>query len=128
MPDTLQRKVITLYFSHGRIGNFVATAPLVLGHEVAGVIAEVGEEVTTLAPGDRVAVNPSRFCGTCARCREGRRNLCENIYFMGSASRTPHMQGGFATFFDAIPAQCAPINPPPTNAVDVPRATSDDVR
>lgn len=97
------------YFSHGRIGNFVATAPLVLGHEVAGVIAEVGEGVTTLAPGDRVAVNPSRWCGTCARCREGRRNLCENIYFMGSASRTPHMQGGFATFFDAIPAQCAPI-------------------
>ena len=34
---------------------------------------------------------------------EGRPNLCENIYFMGSASKTPHMQGGFATFFDATP-------------------------
>ena len=52
---------------------------------------------TGLKVGDRVAVNPSRWCGHCARCREGRPNLCENIYFMGSASKTPHMQGGFAS-------------------------------
>jgi L-idonate 5-dehydrogenase len=97
------------YFSHGRIGNFIATSPLVLGHEVAGTVEEVGEAVTGTAPGDRVAVNPSRWCGTCPRCREGRRNLCENIYFMGSASKTPHMQGGFATLFDAVPAQCIRI-------------------
>lgn len=97
------------YFSHGRIGNFVASAPLVLGHEVSGTIEAVGPRVQELAPGQRVAVNPSRWCGECARCREGRPNLCENIYFMGSASKTPHMQGGFATLFDAVPAQCVPI-------------------
>jgi L-idonate 5-dehydrogenase len=97
------------YFRHGRIGNFVATAPLVLGHEVAGVVEAVGEGVTGVAPGARVAVNPSRWCGHCDRCREGRQNLCENIFFMGSASKTPHMQGGFATFFDAIPSQCVPV-------------------
>lgn len=97
------------YFRHGRIGNFVATAPLVLGHEVAGVVEAVGAGVTTVAPGARVAVNPSRWCGTCDRCREGRRNLCENIYFMGSASKTPHMQGGFATWFDALAEQCVPV-------------------
>ena len=97
------------YFSHGRIGNFIATAPLVLGHEVAGTIDEVSEGVTGIVPGQRVAVNPSRWCGHCPRCLEGRRNLCENIYFMGSASKTPHMQGGFATLFDAIPAQCISI-------------------
>ena len=97
------------YFRHGRIGNFVVTAPLVLGHEVAGVVEAVGEGVTGVAPGARVAVNPSRWCGHCARCREGRRNLCENIYFMGSASKTPHMQGGFATLFDATPEQCVPV-------------------
>lgn len=97
------------YFQHAQIGNFVATAPLVLGHEVAGVVEEVGAGVTAVAPGARVAVNPSRWCGTCPRCAEGRRNLCENIYFMGSASRTPHMQGGFATLFDATEAQCVPV-------------------
>ena len=42
---------------------------------------------------------------------EGRANLCENIYFMGSASRTPHMQGGFASVFDATPAQCVKVPP-----------------
>jgi L-idonate 5-dehydrogenase len=35
--------------------------------------------------------------------------LCENIYFMGSASKYPHMQGGFAALFDAIPAQCVKV-------------------
>jgi len=59
--------------------------------------------------GDRVALNPSRWCGHCKPCRENRLNLCENIFFMGSASKTPHMQGGFASYFDAIPAQCVKI-------------------
>lgn len=62
-----------------------------------------------MSVGDRVAVNPSRWCGHCARCVEGRANLCENIYFMGSASKTPHMQGGFASVFDATPAQCVKV-------------------
>lgn len=97
------------YFRHARIGDFIATSPLVLGHEVAGIVEAVGPGVTGIAPGTRVAVNPSRWCGSCPRCREGRRNLCENIYFMGSASKTPHMQGGFSTRFDATPAQCVPV-------------------
>lgn len=95
------------YFRHARTGNFVVTEPLVLGHEIAGTIVETRGDVGGLQPGDRVAVNPSRWCRACARCREGRPNLCENIYFMGSASKTPHMQGGFAGLFDAMPEQCA---------------------
>jgi L-idonate 5-dehydrogenase len=97
------------YFRHGRTGNFVVTSPLVLGHEIAGRVAEINAQGTPLNVGDHVAVNPSRWCRHCARCREGRPNLCENIYFMGSASRTPHMQGGFATFFDATPEQCVVV-------------------
>lgn len=97
------------YFRHARTGDFVVKDPLVLGHEVAGVIEAINADAPGLKVGQRVAVNPSRWCGTCARCREGRANLCENIYFMGSASKYPHMQGGFATLFDAIPAQCVPV-------------------
>lgn len=97
------------YFRHGRTGDFVVTAPLVLGHEVAGEILGINADAPGLAVGDRVAVNPSRWCGHCARCIEGRPNLCENIYFMGSASKTPHMQGGFASLFDVVPAQCVKI-------------------
>lgn len=97
------------YFRHARTGDFVVTSPLTLGHEVAGTISALGEGVSGLAVGDRVAVNPSRWCGHCKPCLEGRENLCENIYFMGSASKTPHMAGGFATEFDAVPAQCVKI-------------------
>lgn len=97
------------YFRHARTGNFVMTSPLVLGHEIAGEIVEIAGDVPHLGIGDHVAVNPSRWCGRCDRCREGRANLCEDIYFMGSASRTPHMQGGFASLFDAVPAQCVPV-------------------
>ncbi len=98
------------YYRHGRTGDFVVTSPLVLGHEIAGEIVDIATDATDLKIGDRVAVNPSRWCGHCARCREGRQNLCENIYFMGSASKTPHMQGGFATYFDAVLDQCVKVS------------------
>jgi L-idonate 5-dehydrogenase len=97
------------YFRHARTGDFIVSSPLVLGHEIAGEIAEINAAGTNLTVGDHVAINPSRWCGHCARCREGRQNLCENIFFMGSASKTPHMQGGFASYFDAIPAQCVVV-------------------
>ncbi len=83
--------------------------PLILGHEIAGTVEAVGAEVTGLAPGTRVAVNPFRPCGACPRCREGRANLCENVFFMGSASKNPHMQGGFSSLFDTTPGQCVPV-------------------
>lgn len=97
------------YFQHARTGDFVVTSPLVLGHEIAGTIVAINAPGCDLAIGQRVAVNPSRWCGACPQCRQGRKNLCENIYFMGSASKTPHMQGGFSSFFDAVPAQCLPV-------------------
>lgn len=97
------------YFRHARTGDFVVTSPLVLGHEVAGEVVETGSAVSGVAVGDRVAVNPSRWCGRCRFCSQGRENLCENIYFMGSASKTPHMQGGFAGLFDATPPQCVKV-------------------
>jgi L-idonate 5-dehydrogenase len=99
------------YFRHARTGDFVVTAPLILGHEISGEIVEIDGAAPGLSVGDHVAVNPSRWCGQCARCVEGRANLCENIYFMGSASKTPHMQGGFASLFDATPAQCVKVPP-----------------
>jgi L-idonate 5-dehydrogenase len=97
------------YFRHARSGDFRMTSPLVLGHEIAGEIVAINGEQQGLHVGMRVAVNPSRWCGECGACKAGRPNLCEAIHFMGSASKTPHMQGGFSTEFDAVPAQCVPI-------------------
>jgi D-xylulose reductase len=46
------------YYTHGRIGPFVVDAPMVLGHEAAGTVVEIGEEVTHLEVGDRVCMEP----------------------------------------------------------------------
>ncbi|GLQ54020.1 L-idonate 5-dehydrogenase [Devosia nitrariae] len=97
------------YFRHARTGDFMVTEPLILGHEISGEIIEIAGTAPGLTVGDRVAVNPSRWCGDCRYCREGRENLCERIHFMGSASRTPHMQGGFASLIDVTPAQCVVV-------------------
>ncbi|WP_287884623.1 MULTISPECIES: NAD(P)-dependent alcohol dehydrogenase [Paracoccus] len=46
------------YYTHGKIGHFVVEAPMVLGHEAAGTVIEVGAEVSHLSPGDRVCMEP----------------------------------------------------------------------
>ena len=46
------------YYTHGRIGSFIVKSPMVLGHEAAGVVVDVGSEVKTLRPGDRVCMEP----------------------------------------------------------------------
>ncbi|ALA19019.1 MULTISPECIES: L-idonate 5-dehydrogenase [unclassified Chelatococcus] len=83
------------YFHHGGFGTVRLKEPMVLGHEVAGTIAAVGAAVTRVAPGDKVAVNPSAPCGHCRYCRMGLRNQCLDMRFYGSAMRFPHVQGAF---------------------------------
>lgn len=94
------------YFAEGGVGDFRLQEPLVLGHEVAGEVAAVGEAVTSLSVGDRVAVNPNHPCGQCKPCRTGKRHLCRNVRFFGSAARFPHVQGAFAEGFVASAANC----------------------
>jgi L-idonate 5-dehydrogenase len=94
------------YYHHGAVADFRLREPMILGHEVAGEIVEAGSGVTRLRPGDRVAVNPARYCGVCHQCRTGRANLCSDVRFFGSASRFPHVQGGFAEYFCAAETQC----------------------
>ncbi len=99
------------YFFEGRNGDFVVREPLVPGHEVAGEVAAIGPGVSRVAPGDHVAVHPGRACGQCRACKEGRGNLCRNVFFLGSASRFPHMQGGFVDFLLVHESQCHPVSP-----------------
>ena len=65
-------------------GDFAPTPyPIVPGHEFAGEIAAVGPDVRSLRVGDRVAVDPSLFCGHCHYCERGQGNLCENWNAIG---------------------------------------------
>ncbi|MGD2174356.1 MAG: NAD(P)-dependent alcohol dehydrogenase [Candidatus Brocadiaceae bacterium] len=82
------------YYEHGRIGDFAVKEPLVLGHECAGEVVEVGPEVQSLSVGDRVALEPGIPCRHCAYCLSGRYNLCRDVVFMG----TPPNPGAFREY------------------------------
>ena len=98
------------YYQHAAVGAFVMREPLIPGHEVSGVVAEIGSAVTRVKPGDKVAVNPSHACGQCSYCLGGRFNLCRNMRFLGSASVWPHMQGMFRERFVMNEANLTPIS------------------
>jgi L-idonate 5-dehydrogenase len=94
------------YYNHGGFGAIRLQEPMVLGHEVAGTVEAVADDVTTLKVGDRVAVNPSRPCGTCKYCFEGLPNQCLEMRFYGSAMRMPHVQGAFRDRLVCNAIQC----------------------
>ena len=94
------------YFHHGGIGTIRVREPVVLGHEASGEVLEVGRGVTKFAPGDLVAVSPSRPCGRCTYCLEGLANHCENMAFYGSAIPIPHVDGAFREELVADEGQC----------------------
>lgn len=97
------------YYRHGGTGTIRIREPMVLGHEVAGTVDAVGSEVTRVKPGTRVAVNPSQACGRCHACRTGLQNHCEDMRFIGSAMRFPHVQGGFREELVMAEVQMHPI-------------------
>lgn len=67
-----------------RVANFVVKKPMVMGHECAGIIEEIGSQVKSLAVGDRVALEPGISCRKCSLCKNGRYNLCPDMKFFGS--------------------------------------------
>ncbi|UQN10011.1 NAD(P)-dependent alcohol dehydrogenase [Deinococcus sp. QL22] len=82
------------YYTHGRIGKFVVEGPLVLGHEVSGVVEAVGEGVSRVKVGDRVALEPGVPCRRCAYCKSGAYNLCPDMTFMA----TPPIDGALSEY------------------------------
>ncbi|WP_406177220.1 zinc-dependent alcohol dehydrogenase family protein [Streptomyces sp. NBC_00996] len=82
-------------------GEFAPTLPVVPGHEFAGEVVGLGGEVTELAIGDRVAVDPSLYCNECRYCRVGRNNLCDRWQAIGVT-----VAGGAAEYAVAPVANC----------------------
>ncbi|WP_421726163.1 zinc-dependent alcohol dehydrogenase [Bauldia sp.] len=54
-----------------------------IGHEMSGIVSEVGADVVDIAPGDRVVVRPLDPCGKCPACRRGHQHICQNLKFLG---------------------------------------------
>jgi L-idonate 5-dehydrogenase len=99
------------YYYDGGFGTVRLREPMILGHEIAGTVSRVGPEVAGVKVGERVAVNPSRPCGTCRYCAEGKQQHCLNMLFYGSAMRFPHVQGGFREVLVCDAAQAVPVAP-----------------
>ena len=97
------------YYWEGGIGTIRVTEPIILGHEVAGTVEAVGDQVTRVRPGDRVAVCPSQPCGKCKFCLGGDPQHCLEMQFFGSAMRKPHTNGGFRDLMVASESQCEPV-------------------
>lgn len=74
-------------------GRYLASYPVVPGHEIAGTVVDKGRAVGGVEIGARIAVDPLIVCGQCAACRAGRPSLCEDLKAYGATSN-----GGFASF------------------------------
>jgi len=78
--------------------------PLIMGHEIAGEVADVGKNVAKLKEKNRVVVYPILSCGECEHCRSGNENICTDIRFLGL-----HVPGGFAEHIAAPANKCIKI-------------------
>lgn len=82
------------WYTHGRMGDRVVNDPLILGHESAGHVVEVGEAVNDVTVGEKVAIEPGVPCRRCEYCRRGKYNLCPDVEFMA----TPGTDGAFRKY------------------------------
>lgn len=99
-PNEVRARTVTVgvcgsdtHALHGR--HPLIPIPYYPGHEVTGVVTEIGAEVTSFAVGDRVTVEPTLPCWKCKQCRQGQENLCEDLHFFGCG----YLQGGMADEF-----------------------------
>lgn len=77
-------------------GAYAARIPVILGHESAGEVVEVGTDVRDLDVGDRVVIDPTYYCGSCRMCRTGRRNHCAR---KSSTEAGVSCDGTFASYY-----------------------------
>jgi len=80
-------------------GHKSVTPPWIIGHEIAGIVEEVGDQTKGFHKGDRLAVAPVVYCGKCPFCLQGKYYLCQNVKEIAQ-----HWPGGFAEFM-AIPEE-----------------------
>lgn len=93
-----------LHIFEGQPGAADVVPPQILGHEMSGVVTQVGAGVRSVRPGMRVAVDPNQMCGACDFCRMGKGHFCTHMKGYGTTSR-----GGFAQALTVPEQQVYPI-------------------
>ena len=94
-----------VHIVHGQLTQSVVP-PIVIGHEIAGIVHAIGSAVTNVSPGDNVCVDPVIACGCCPYCRTARPNLCPDMRTLGYARN-----GGFAQYTVAPATNIYRLNP-----------------
>lgn len=98
---------LSLYnWKESMVKQFKPEPPLVMGHEFAGVVCQVGPGVTGLRVGDRVTANPIIYCGQCYFCKAGRHSICDNRPMLGL-----RFNGCFARFIAVRQENVYPLPP-----------------
>lgn len=93
-----------VHIFQGDEGAAKTTPPTILGHEFAGVVKQIGAQVTGVAVGDRVCVDPNDMCGECYYCHSGLGHFCQNMVGIGTT-----VNGGFAQYVSVRAKQVYPL-------------------
>lgn len=95
-----------VHIYHGDKGSADVIPPVILGHELSGVVEAVGSTVDRVQIGDHVTVDPNIYCGECHYCRSGKKQLCTDLQAIGV-----NRNGGFADHCYAPQSQCYRLEP-----------------
>lgn len=90
------------YFAEGGIGSQRVAYPWAVGHEGAGIVMQIGSQVTRVQPGDRIAFDPAQPCGECDQCLAGRPHTCRALDFLGCPGQ---VEGCLAEYL-VLPERC----------------------
>jgi len=90
------------YYETGRIGSQIVEYPFIVGHECAATVKAVGSAVSGVKVGDGVVVDPAIACNSCDQCKQGRRNTCRNLKFLGC----PGQAEGCLCEYIVMPEEC----------------------
>ncbi len=94
------------YYLNGRIGSQVVEYPFTVGHEGAGEVVEVGNDVSRVRVGDRVAIEPAMSCMKCDQCHAGRPHTCRNLRFLGCPGQA---EGCLSEYIVMPESSCFPV-------------------
>ncbi len=94
------------YYTQGQIGSQIISYPFTVGHEGSGVVVKTGSAVSTVKPGDMIAIEPAMPCHECDQCLSGRQHTCRKIRFLGCPGQA---EGCLREYIVLPESSCIPL-------------------